>query len=397
MRMAAVLMAAALGACSRSEPGLDARVRTELMACAQALESAVHERGPGKLKALATGCSSACPRLGEHADAPYESAEDVTALLDDCHLFCSAEARDAWLRSRPEEQFAALIGECGPETYGLTPASAPLMSEVWLILLRVHEWLESHRGRADQALRQELERAGTHAHFALPLPARLDNMYVLPASSFGQPGHAALYVVIEQGGRVRAAALPVARIRPGELERRPVPGGEFPGAEITPLAREYADLVRLLEGIHPGSGHNAIDAKPLVLADAGTRVRRLMEVTAAIGQPRFVLGVAGRTALVHPVALRHLTAAGSAAPVLHVRPDELVVVGGEADLHIPRGQDANARLGAELSDLSIERAPQDEIEIVLGDTATVAELVSVLDVIAETKFQVALIRAEADH
>jgi hypothetical protein len=393
---AALIMA--LAGCSDKKRAADPVLRGQLVDCAQAFDAAVHARGAGKLRAVIAGCSHACPGLSDHGQDEIASHEALTGLLDRCKLFCTSEARDAWNRAAPAARFAALIDQCGPETYALTADSAPLLSPDWVILLRVHEWLERHRDHAGADTRTTLERAGMHAHFRLPLPARLPGVYELPESRAVRPVEAVFYVIVEAGAEspgVRAGAIPVARVRPGDLERRPVPGGEFPGQALESPASDYAGLVRLFEGMHPEGGHASIASMPLVLIDRGAPASAIIQATVALGRPRFVLGVSGHTAQAHPIELEHLTTTGSAAPVIKLSADGFTVVGGDKDVYVARHDSAAERLAGELGQLSVQRAPQDKIEVELPAGATVAELVQILDIIAESNFRVALLRVAA--
>jgi hypothetical protein len=391
----AAALAVALAACSDRTRAPDPVLSGQLADCARALEDSVKARGADKLRALIAGCPHACPGLSDKGQVAGE--HDVTELLDRCKLFCTSEAREAWTNAAPAARFAALIDQCGPESYALTAASAPLLSPDWAILVRVHEWLERHREHAEPDTRAALDRAGMHAHFRLPLPARLQGVYALPDSRAGRPVETAFYVIVEAGDeadrpRMRAGAIPVARVRPGDLERRPVPGGEFPGRALVSPAMDYAGLVRLLEGMH---AHASIASTPLVLTDHGTPVSALIEATVALGTPRFAAGVSGHIALAHPVELEHLTTTGSAAPVIRVAAGGFTVIGGDKDIFVARHEGAAERLAMALGELSVQWAPQDKIEIDLPAGATVAELAQILDVIAETKFRVALLRVTA--
>jgi hypothetical protein len=386
---------AALGACSDRTRAPDPVLRGQLAECAQALEGSVMARGAGKLRALIAGCRHACPGLSD--EDPSAAEPQVTELFERCGLFCTSEARHAWESAAPPARFAALIDHCGPESYALTAASAPLLSPDWAILLRVHEWLERHREHADPDTRAALDRAGMHAHFRLALPARLKGVYALPDARAGRPVETAFYVIVEAGQgadspRLRGGAIPVARVRPGDLERRPVPGGEFPGRPLASPASDYADLVRLFEGMHPGS-HASIATAPLLLTDQGAPVSALIQATVALGTPRFSAGVSGHVALAHPVELEHLTTTGSAAPVLRAAADTFTVIGGDQDITLAGHE--RERLATALAELSVQRAPQDKIEVDLPAGATVAELVRILDIIAESKFRVALLRVAA--
>lgn len=393
-----MVLAGCSAGCSDKQRVADPVLRGQLADCAQAFDSAVQARGADKLRAIIAGCSHACPGLSEYGQGDIASHEELTGLLDRCKLFCTSDARDAWNRAAPAARFAALSEQCGPESYALTADSAPLLSPDWVILLRVHEWLERNRDHAGADTRAALERAGMHAHFRLPLPARLPGVYELPESRAARPVEAVFYVIVDartEPPGTRAGAIPVARVRPGDLERRPVPGGEFPGQALQSPAGDYAGLVRLFEGMHPGGSVDGIASTPLVLIDRGAPARAMVQATVALARPRFVLGVSGHIAHAHPVVLEHLTTTGSAAPVVEMSADRFTVIGGDEDVHVARDDSAAERLARALDELSVQRAPQDRIEVELPAGATVAELVQILDSIARSNFRVALLRVAA--
>lgn len=392
LALAAVCLACSV--CSGRGSRLDARAVAELGVCVQAMDAASAERGLDEVRTLARGCSGACPALAGFGADESIDLDDVTRLLEGCHMFCSAEARAAWDQAPIEGRFAALARACGPETYGLTQKSAPLLSEGWVVLLRVHEWLERQRRGVDKAMEMEIEHAGMRAHFHLPLPARLDGVYALPAADEREGSRAAFYVIIELGepARVRGGAVPVARLRLADLERRPVPGGEFPGKHLVSPAADYAELVRLLEGVHPGMKREWFVAEPLVLADRSVQVRALLAAVAAIEQPRFRLGVSDRTAMAHRVAIEHVSGAGGADVLLRVTADGYEILGGSEAVRVPAGHGARERMAAQLAEIASARAPLDRIELDLGPSATVSDLAAILDVLARARFRVALMR-----
>jgi hypothetical protein len=200
---------------------------------------------------------------------------------------------------------------------------------------------------------------------------------------------------------VRAAAVPIARLRPNDLELRPIPGGLFPGKPLTDPADEYQARHRMLEDIHPSGGHSGLDATPALLIDRHTPVAVLLGAIRALAQPAVALAVAGSGpgARVHPIAIRRLTGAGSAAPILRRTADGYTLL-GTSDTHFGTDQAAREALRRALLELSVALAPVDVVELQLGSDSTadggasgdIAALVELLDLVASSRFAAVLMR-----
>ena len=379
-----------VAACPRKadKPAIDPAISAHVDSCAHAISDAAADTGERKLRLVASGCHYPCSALADRAQSLESSPDDTTRLLEQCGLFCNQKARRAWLNAPPPERFAELLTSCGSDAYGLPAGHANLLSDTWLVLRLIHGWLEQNRAATEPQARTALAQAAERSLFSLPLPARAAGVYELPSSALGRAGDASLYVVVAGTG-MRAAAMPVARLLSSEIALQPVPGGDFPGTELSAPAADYAALIAQQAAARPGATVNEI---PLVLADASLPASTLVVAAARLERRRITVGVAGQSALMHPIVLEHLTATGSAAPVLRLRGDAITIEGGDEDRRIPASKDGYVELGAMLAELSVRQAPQDKVELSLPATATVAELVALLDVIAQSRFTVALMR-----
>jgi hypothetical protein len=209
--------------------------------------------------------------------------------------------------------------------------------------------------------------AGTeHTHVLLPLPAHVAALYTLPEASAGEPASSGFYVVVG-ADTITTGAIPVARLR-DVIERRPVPGGDFPGTATTvdELSTLYDKHESMLTNLHAHSDSSRGGA-PLVLADASLPAQRAVEVARALGKPEIRLGVAGNGAFAHSVAMR----LSGSPPTLTLDADH------------PPGSDA---LRIEIAHL--QAAPSAGVEI--STTTTVADLARALDRLADVRIGSAL-------
>ena len=383
-------LAAALS-CAKERAHRDERAAAQVAACAQALEDAVPERGRARLDTLLAGCVQVCPQLPRDLPIARSNRQQSATVVEHCDGFCTDAARQAFAQAPAGREYAALVAACGPEAYGLNADSAPLLSDSWLLLVRTYEWLQSHRAHADKAVQEQLARAGMHAHFAVPLPTRLPGAYTLADSRASRVATQAFYAIVGRGTppRLRAAAVPVARLRPTGLEFRPLPGGYFPGKLLERPAPDYRARVEMLQAMHPGEEHSIIDATPLMLIDGDAPLTTLMSAMRSLERPRAVLGVADHVARAHPIAIERLTRTSSAAPILAVRQGGFILRGAK-DQEFPEA--ARERLQAALDELSISFSPADEIEVVLPAQATVQDLVALMDLVAHSRFAAVLLR-----
>lgn len=387
--------------CGSGEKPVDKESAAQVAACAQALADSVPERGRAKLETLITGCSQVCPELSREVAIPAADNAGATPIIEACGGYCTDSARRAWQRAEPGRGYAALVRECGPESYGLTADSGPLLSDTWLLLLRMHEWLEQHRRHADERTRHTLESAGMHAHFSLPLPPYLEGVYSLPTARAGRPMDKAFYAMLASApgpagapevSAVRAAAVPVARLRPSGLEQRPLPGGYFPGKLLRPPEDDYRARYRMLEGMHPTAAHSTIDPTPALLLDRRAPVTELLTAMRALGTSEIALGVSGHTAQVHAVLIRRAPRTGSGAPILRKDASGYALM-SDRELKIPVGEGARAQLAAALAELSVTSAPIDTVEIQLEPDADIDALVALMDLLAEARFKSILVRS----
>lgn len=394
----AAIGAMVLGCSSSSSRKGDPERAAQVARCAQGLQEAMGKRGSAQLATLVAACPQACPGLAPAASLPSPDIERAGQVVARCGGFCNDAAERAFRAAAPEQAYATLTRVCGPETYGLPEERAPLMSDTWLVLVRVHQWLQENLGHAEPATRAQLERAGAYTHITLPLPARFEPLYTLPEARFRRPVRELFYVVAGAGDgpdddhSVRAAALPIARLLPDELEQRPLPGGYFPGQPVAPGGQEYRERFRVFAELHPERMRASLDPTPLVFIDAGAPVSELVRAMSDIDITRFSLAVSGPTAAAHPITLERLIGS-SAAPVLSMGADQVTLLGAAKEITLPRDQAARAQLEAELADLSVAFAPLDKIEVVLAPGADMSALVEALDLIAASKFATALVRS----
>lgn len=359
------------------------------------MDAAVHKPSRNKLQTLMAGCAQVCPELSRDLAIPATDRAGGTPIVEACGGFCTEAARAAWQKAVPGRAYAALIAECGPESYGLTSDSSPLLSASWLFLLRADEWLQRHRRDASTETLALLEDAGMHAHFALPLPAQLDGGYRLPEARSTRVMDHAFYVIVEpigpDGGPppTRAAAVPVARLRPHGLEQRPLPGGYFPGKVVRPPDDDFQARHRMLQGMYPGSAHSNIDPTPAVLIDRAARVGALRSAMVALDQTEIALAVFGHTARVHSVAVhRPIGGTGAGLPILTrgdngYRLRSKHAAGAPSSVvDIAAGADAPARLARALEALAPTSERVDALTVSLPDEADISALVAVLDLCA---------------
>ena len=383
--------------------------------CVSALEAAASAPLEQRIALVARGCAAACPGLGEltgdHAkdDASRrelgmaagdgleviragdpDPTDMVTRLLAGCQLFCTDQAAAAWRRADIGRRFELLDLECGVERYGLDQDHRHLLSTSWLVLHRIARWLGAHRNVVDRHSAQALDGSASQVLFPVAPPARVDGLYELATSLQAEPVRASFFVIVTaehrdglQDPTIHAGAMALARLSPGKLA--PV-AGRFPGQ---PLGRPAADY-RAIES----QAGQARRSAPLLLGDRDIELVQLLRAISALELTGFTLGVAGYSALAHPIEIELLSPRGSAAPLLRMRPDEWIVIGDrEEEVRIPVGTPGRTRLARELHALSVRLAPQRKIEVEVTTQATVADLVAVLDIIAESKFAVALLKS----
>jgi hypothetical protein len=383
--VAAIATMAAAPGCKRGERARTAEVRAQVMTCARALTDA--EAGAADAVAVvARGCAEACPGLEAYASAGSRVA-GVRALLAGCALACDDDAARAFEQASSAQRFSSLVAACGPAYYGLSTDDAALLSGEWWVLHRIGDWLDRARPAlaGDEEALAALEHATSRAHFPLPLPARLPGAYALPEAEHRAEPEPSFYVIVGADG-VRAAARPVARLRGANLERRPVPGGAFPGQRVDDdaLGAHYAELVEQWAGVHGGDAQ-AIDGRPLLLADGALPVTRLVAVATATGQPQVWLGVAGGgVPAPHRIALERIPSFGSAAPILELRADRVILPGEPAGTEVPFA-DGDARLRDEMVTMSVMHAPVAKLELRYDDEVTVAKLAAVVDAAAAAR------------
>jgi hypothetical protein len=391
----AVLIATAAGpACKRSGERADPEKVGEVVACSRALEAATAEKGREAVRELARGCPHACPGLEDWANADDPDAA-ASALIAECALACTPEAAEAFAAAGPGQRYRVLVERCGADHYHLPAEDGHLMSDVWFVLDLVGRWLHQARGAvgSDADAAAALEQATLRAHFPLPLPTAIEGLYRLPASTTAAPAHAGFYVIVA-AGEVRAAAVPVARLRGQTLELRPVPGGELPGQPLPAdrMGPAYADLVDAVRALHP-EGQGDIDEQPLILTDHGTPLARLLEVATALGVPSFRVGVAAHGAWAHPVALERLTHA-TAAPLLQILEDDYVLPAeaDDSDQRIPRTE--VERMRTEVVHFVVMRAPLRKVEVRVHPGATLDDLIPLLDALDQARIDAVLFSSE---
>lgn len=391
----AVLVATAAGpACKRSGDRADPEKVSEVVACTRALEAATAAQGRQAVRELARGCPQACPGLETwaNADDPDAAAE---ALVAECALACTPQAAEAFAAAGPGQRYRVLVDRCGAEHYNLPAGDRHLMSDVWFVLDLIGGWLHQARGGlgSDTGAQAALDQATLRAHFPLPLPAAIEGLYRLPASTTAAPAHAGFYVIVA-AHEVRAAAVPVARLRGQTLELRPVPGGEVPGQPLPAdrLGAAYAQLVEGVRALHPESQH-AIDEQPLILTDRTTPLARLLEVATALGVDSFRVGVAAHGAWAHPVAIERLTQP-TAAPLIQVLDDEYLVPAedNDGDQRIPRTE--VERMRTEVVHFVVMRAPLRKIEVRVHAGATLDDLIPLLDALDQARIDAMLLSPE---
>lgn len=390
--LAAVVAGA--GACKKSDDEGDPETARQVIACTRALDEATAASGRNAVRALASDCPHACPGLEGWAAADDPDAA-ARALIAGCELACDEAAAEAFAAAAPDQRYRALVERCEASRYHLPGPDGHHMSDVWFVLDRIGQWLHASRGAiaSDSEARAALEQATTRAHFPLPLPAVIEGLYRLPAAAAAAPPRTGFYVVIG-GGEVRAAAVPVARLRGQGLELRPVPGGQVPGQPLPParLGQAYAELVDAVRALHP-EGAEQVPAKPLILADRATPLQRLLDVAASLEVRSFHLAVAAHGAWAHPVALERLAHA-SAAPLLQLLEGEYVVP-AEADgddLRIPRAD--VERMRSEVVHFAVMRAPLRKVELRVHPGTTVEELIPLLDALDDARIDAVLFQPD---
>lgn len=391
--------------------------------CVSALEAAASAPIDQRLRRVVNGCASACPGLGEidhetrkddmsrrefglptassatRPNAPRRDTptmpgagtkDTVTQVLAGCQLFCTEQAATAWRRTTITRRFEVLERECGVRPYGLDKSDRHLLSASWLVLHRIARWLKKHRSAADRQTAAALDDRASRVLFPVAPPTRVDGLYQLTASLQSEPIRATSFAIVTAED-IRAGVIARARLSPGLLE--PVTD-RFPGQILSRPAADYRAIASRAKGSAAAlRDGRQTSSTPLVLIDRDTGLGHLLRAINTMEVPRFTLGVAGYSALAHPIEIELLGPRGSAAPLLRMRRDEWVVIGDtDEEVHIPAGPSGRARLARALHALSVRLAPQNKIEVEVTDRASITDLVAMLDIVAESKFAVALLK-----
>lgn len=369
-------------ACTRDDGDDESalELRSQLEHCAQTIERLAGIDGSRRTAALARGCPYACEGLESYGRQSRGAAADraIEPLVEGCGFFCSEAASDAWDGAEPGEALAALVGACGHDYYGLREDTESLFSDAFFVVHRVGEWLAGARAALPEGdeLAERLDRATAAVHLPLAPPSSAPGFYELAPAAAAEPVNAAFYVVVGEQD-LRAAAIRVARLRGKGVELRPVPGGAFPGERLSDDDPEasFRERESALRGLHPDPEVAA--SPPLLLASGALSVERLFDAAAALEQPRYRLGVAGRSARAHPVGLERIPEFGSAAPTIELGDGEAVVP--DTDEPISTRTADTEELEEALRHLVALRAPLDRIEVRPGEASTVEDLVRLAD------------------